>query len=359
MGIGIFNGKIIINSGKILKECCSDCYVWASYHSGADAKYANPYLKPGTDEYTALGNVHSNDICYDGNNMWMVSGFNSSLSKIDLNDLQIQIITNYDFPKNRENQGSGQETTYDNIGSPIAFGNGFIWSIIKKVYTTSPEVTRFYICKTNIAADPFDNTSLTFYLLPAQGSPPTDICFDGTKIWVSNYYIKGVSIIDTVDGTGSTTNILTYDSDNNPVGIQGMAWNGTYMWGSTQGKVIVMNSLAGTQESFTNDCDHRGLAWDGTYMWSANYANSISKFDTMALPINTVVPIDIRPKNLVKSGNYLYIIGEESNKILKFDLLTNTFIGPPPNSVPSNTIAYYTGTNTDFTTGIASRRALP
>lgn len=378
MPVGIMDGKVIISDGDVLLGCCDDCGVWVSISDGAYSSFVSPYVKltsggaidypsTGINEHHGVLNPFSNRICYDGQNMWMVSSYNGCLTKIDLSDLQNQVITDKTYPKEPMTSTYRMANGWQDWASSvmaIAFANGFVWTISKNNKFTYPD-TSITSCvnKTNIS----DPSIVVSYSIPFS-SQITDIVYDGKNIWISRFSGAGISLFDT-SNNDTISNWTVPVGLTGPRQIQGMAWDGTYMWCSCENKDLIMLNASGSviAEFLGTDpnavVEPRGLVWDGTYMWVTGYSvgGSISKFEYTggSIVFRSKCPCGGRPTVMTKAGNNLYIIGETTNQVLKFDLLTNVFVGPPPDNEQGSTTPYYTCNSANLTTGITAKKVLP
>lgn len=109
--------------------------------------------------------------------------------------------------------------------------------------------------------------ALTTQTFPA-GNAPYAIAFDGTRVWVANYFGNNISLLRASDGAS----MGTYGTGTFPAGI---AFDGTRMWISNNGakSVRVLASDGSDLQTVNVGASPIGVAYDGTNTWVANWGN--------------------------------------------------------------------------------------
>lgn len=115
------------------------------------------------------------------------------------------------------------------------------------------------------------------------GSLPTAAAFDGTNIWVVNYFGESVTVLKARDGSLVMTQ---------PVGSMpnGIAFDGHNMWVTNQGSnsVTVLKASDGSLvRTIPVDTGPQAIAFDGSNMWVGNYYSST--VSVLRVPDGTLV----------------------------------------------------------------------
>jgi uncharacterized protein (TIGR03437 family) len=102
-------------------------------------------------------------------------------------------------------------------------------------------------------------------------SEPKGVVFDGTNIWVANFFTNNVTKL--LASTGAILGTYSVGANNYPVGL---AFDGSNIWVTNQGSNTVTKLLASTGAIvgiYPVGSEPEGIAFDGTNIWVANYGS--------------------------------------------------------------------------------------
>ena len=132
---------------------------------------------------------------------------------------------------------------------------------------------------------------------------PYGLAWDGTSLWIAIY---------TGDIYNVQTNGTIITSWTPPRHINGLTFDGTYLWGSAPGgaSVVYKFQTNGTEVDSWGAPESTiyGLAWDGTYLWLVGVTNKkIYKLQTDGTEVSSFdVPSATTPYGLTWDGTHLW-----------------------------------------------------
>ncbi len=182
--------------------CFDGTYLWVTSEEDNEVYRIRPGDSTVIGDPIAVGN-EPRDICFDGAYIWVTSRGDNSITKIRASDGEVLNT----FPGLIEPRG-------------ICFGGSYIWVAISGYDSTiwpwpaELEQTPAVIALNRISAAPM-------YFKSESGNP-SDICFDGESIWVTNHDLDTVTKIAVGGGF-----IGTFAVGDEPMGL---CFDGVNVW---------------------------------------------------------------------------------------------------------------------------------
>jgi uncharacterized protein (TIGR03437 family) len=159
------------------------------------------------------------------------------------------------------------------------------------------------------------------------GTQPFGVAFDGTNIWVTNYYDSTVTKL--LASTGKT--VGTYPVGINPSGI---TFDGANIWTANYGGTSVTKLLAssgatvGTYPAGTTPYD---LAFDGANIWVTNaQRGTVTKLLASSGATVNNYPAGSGPYDLAFDGTNIWVANIGSNTVTKLRASTGITAGTYP-----------------------------
>jgi len=272
------------------------------------------------------------NLAFDGQNIWLARTSNSSyVAKIRASDASVL---------GTFNSGTGSATN-------LAFDGANIWvtdyasgNVVKirasdgtVIGTTSGGISGGFLAYDGASLWETDGTvglrkispsdGSVIGVFPTGGSDPTPVLFDGTSVWVGNYFSANIAKIRPSDGAL----IGTYSTGSVPVSL---AFDGSSIWvasevGGTVSKLrAVDGSLVGV---YSVPAGPHGLAFDGVNIWIAGKASQtltrLRASDGACVGVCTI-SLPATPEFVLFDGSNLWVAQD--------GLLSKFAIGP--NTVP-------------------------
>ena len=160
----------------------------------------------------------------------------------------------------------------------------------------------------------------TFY--GGVGGGAWNLAFDGTNMWVTNYFANDVEKV-AYDGT-----VTTYTGTGD--GPRGIAFDGTNMWtANVSGNNVTKIAPNGSMTNYGPIESPMDIAFDGTNMWTANGNASVSKITPSGV-ITTYSGTGTNPSSIAFDGTNMWTASFNDSSVTKV--------------TPSGSMTTYTGT---------------
>ena len=214
--------------------------IWVSNNGASSVSRINPATNTVTA--TVTGIPAPQGLAFDGTNLWVASTGSGGVKKVSpASNSVVATVSTGTWPWG------------------AAFDGTSIW--VSNVNSNT-------LTKIN----PTTNAVVDTATLDA-GSGPTNMVFDGHRLWAVCYYGGEVAAVD----TASATVERTISTGVNPMGI---AYDGTNVWVTDPGASTIwkVDPLAGTATSSTTGAGGWTAVFDGTSLWTTdNGSNSVNR----------------------------------------------------------------------------------
>ncbi|MFO8102277.1 MAG: hypothetical protein R6U37_08985 [Dehalococcoidia bacterium] len=156
------------------------------------------------------------------------------------------------------------------------------------------------------------------------GDKPRRVAFDGTNIWVTNYYGDTVSKLDAATGGA----VGTYSVGVKPVGI---AFDGVSIWvaNNNDSTVSKLNAATGSPVGTYSVGDVPvGVAFDGVNIWVANSgSDTVSKLDPATGNTVGAYSVGDQPYGVAFDGANVWVTNYNGASVSKLDAATGSTVG--------------------------------
>ncbi len=160
----------------------------------------------------------------------------------------------------------------------------------------------------------------TFY--GGVGGGAWNLAFDGSNMWVTNYFSNKVDKV-AYDGT-----VTTYTGTGD--GPRGIAFDGTNMWtANVSGNNVTKIAPDGSMTNYGPLVSPMDIAFDGTNMWTANGDASVSKITALGV-ITTYSGTGTNPSSIAFDGTNMWTASFNDDSVTKI--------------TPAGSMTTYTGT---------------
>ena len=147
------------------------------------------------------------------------------------------------------------------------------------------------------------------------GDGPNGIAFDGTNIWVANFFSDDVTKL-----TNKGIALGTFPVGDGPAGV---LYDGTNIWVANFGDdtVTKMDPLTGatlaTYSVGATGDGPSGLAFDGANIWVANSGGDNATMMSIKGQIRGVFPVGQSPRAMAFDGANMWVVNAVSNDVVK------------------------------------------
>lgn len=156
---------------------------------------------------------------------------------------------------------------------------------------------------------------------------PDNLCFDGTNMWVPQYYNNSVIKIN----AWSRSVVGTYSVGNAP---SAACFDGTNIWVTSGGSGSVTKLLASSGSvvgTYATQAWPIGMCFDGTYIWTANYTgDSTTKLLASTGQLIGHYPAGNGPSYCCFDGTYVWFTNFDGGTITKILASDGSLIGTYP-----------------------------
>lgn len=281
--------------------------------------------------------------CFDGRYLWVCNTALSAVSKVDtLTNTLVKNITVGTLPDYACFDGRYIWVT-NNVDGTVSKIDPYLDTVIATVglsgiidgicFDGNKIWVAGYGSNNVFVVDPETNALLhTVSLYDGNPQQPTEVCFDGTHVWVTcnasaSNKVKKINaltyVIDGIVGVGG-----------NP---EGVTFDGRYIWvvNNTGYSISVVdpttNTVVNTINLKASSYPH-GISFDGKYIWVAcpgvtdgSGINEVAYIDANSAHISggaTPTYLNLgtytRPMGLVFDGSYVWAVCNKSNNIVRF-----------------------------------------
>jgi len=173
-----------------------------------------------------------------------------------------------------------------------------------------------------------ETLSSNVYTLPVGNSPAslaTSVLFDGQFIWATVQNPNG-GVLLKMSLSGSTLSSTKVGS----VPIE-LAYDGANIWVTDYvlSKVTIVNASGNIKRIPIPSANPEGIIFDGKYIWVANNgvgANSVSKFDVISQSLVATYPVGLDPDGLAFDGTFIWVTNSNNNNVWKINRDTGEYV---------------------------------